>query len=75
MFLGFLYLFLFGPFRNNKILFCDIYREDYETFGKSLKNTTSYIKNVIGNKLEYDTNKKIRILNNQLEWIRKNMNT
>lgn len=75
MFLGFLYLFLFGPFRNNKILFSEIYREDYETFGQSIKNTTSYIKNVIGNKLEDNTKKKIRILNNQLEWIRKNMNT
>uniref|UniRef100_A0A6C0LDR9 Uncharacterized protein n=1 Tax=viral metagenome TaxID=1070528 RepID=A0A6C0LDR9_9ZZZZ len=75
-----LYLFLFGPFRNtDKSFLCNIILDDIkqhnEVFTSSVKNTTAYIKNVIGNKLEEDTIKKITILQNQLEIIRKNLNS
>ena len=74
------YMFLLGPFRNNNnnIFLCDIIREDIkqhdEILKQSVKNTTAYLKNVIGNKMENCAIEKITILNNQLEWIRKNLN-
>lgn len=77
--LQFLYMFFFGPFRSsNKIFLCDVILNDLrqhdEILRNSVKNTTDYLKNVIGNKMEDETIKKIKILNNQLKWIRKNLN-
>lgn len=74
-----LYMFFFGPFRSNdKILLCDVILRDLkqhdEILRNSVKNTTDYFKSVIGNKMEDDALEKIKILNNQLEWIRKNLN-
>ena len=74
-----LYLFLFGPFRNTDTNFlCNIIRDDMiqhnEILTASVKNTTAYVKNVIGNKMEEDTIKEIKRLHNQLEIIRKNLN-
>jgi len=75
-----LYLFLFGPFRNTDTNFlCNIIRDDIkqhnEVFTSSVKNTTAYVKNVIGNKMEEDTIKEIKRLHKQLEIIRKNLNS
>jgi hypothetical protein len=71
-------MFFVGPFRNNdKIFLCDRIVNDLkqhdEILKNSVKNTTAYMKNVIGNKMEDDTIEKIKILNNQLEWIRNNL--
>ena len=73
-----LYLFLFGPFRNTDSNFlCNIIIDDIkqhnEIITASVKNTTAYVKNVIGNKMEEDTIKEIKRLHNQLEIIRKNL--
>lgn len=74
-----LFMFFFGPFRNpDKIFLCDRILDDIkqhdEILKNSVKNTTAYIKNVVGNKMEDDVTEKIKLLNNQLEWIRKNLN-
>lgn len=73
-----LFMFFIGPFRNlDKIFLCDRINEDLkqhdEILRNSVKNTTAYMKNVIGNKMEDDTLEKIKNLNNQLEWIRNNL--
>ena len=73
-----LLMFFLGPFRNpEKIFLCDRISEDLkqhdEILKNSVKNTTAYMKNVIGNKMEDDTIEKIKLLNNQLEWIRNNL--
>jgi len=73
-----LFLFLFGPFRSKEpILLCDVILDDIKQHDvilkNSVKNTTAYMKNVIGNKMEDDITQKIKILENQLEWIRNNL--
>ena len=73
-----LFMFFVGPFRNNdRVFLCNRFVDDLkqhdEILKNSVKNTTAYMKNVIGNKMEDDTLEKIKILNNQLEWIRNNL--
>jgi hypothetical protein len=72
--------FIIGPFRNINNLDCtsNIFREELvkqnEILKDNVKNVTFTVKRNIENKLEESAIEKLKSLNNQLEWIRNNLN-
>ena len=69
----FIYLFLIGPFRTKKLFSCDTILHELLKHDE-LQNITEYLKNVIGNTIQNDANKKIVILNNRINWIKEKLN-
>lgn len=65
---------LIGPFRNNIKLNClPSFRQESEILKENIKNVTHIIKKNVEKKLEDSAIEKIKILNNQLEWLKKNL--
>ena len=66
---------LIGPFRTNMKFGCTpVLREETEILKDNVKNVTSIIRRNIETKMEDSVLEKIKTLNNQLEWLRKNLN-
>ena len=66
---------LISPFRSNIKFECaPILREETEILKDNVKNVTSIIRRNIETKMEDSVLEKIKTLNNQLEWLRKNLN-
>jgi hypothetical protein len=66
---------LISPFRSNVKFECaPILREETEILKDNIRNVTYIVKKNIENKLEESAIEKIKTLNNQLEWLRKNLN-